>query len=384
MSRPGIGAYIGVGIVQHGGGSSYTYETDADGSFIDLYIPMLEDSDNIQSERELTTFASVSTVQDDVANAVGGTRTVSGSIKFRGTYQSLQDWLTLLTGHVVTPTISGNYKIYSLDPQAPSASSHYLTGSTKRHLVIEMHRNDNSVAAGRSTYYQGCLITEATISAEAGGALELEISFIGRKHTVAASSIDLTSAQPTFQSELVKMGTGQDCTGANAAFRIDVTNEDGSTAVVYTADTWSMTIRNPYEHNFGLTDTAACQMPTVSGIQEVEVSADIIAPTSDSTFMAIVDDPVGNRIRVLDVQVRDEQFVSPAQPSIFRAFLWNFTPEPPLESRVEGPGLLKVRLAGKARANSALAGGAAGRNAFRFLVANHNAIGTHYAITPRT
>ncbi len=192
MTRFGQGAYVGIGV-------KTPYATDGVAADIKLWYVVDDGHDNLQLERDVLEFETLTGdfMSTDVIKA--GQRRVTGSLTLKVPLEGLQDLLRAMTGHDVSPTGVGPY-VYAFVPVARDSASHYMIGTTKRHMVIELFRGGSGAT---SLYYQGCIATEIQLAFEQNNYVELTISFVGRGFAITAKST------PTYLGDFAKTTTGQ-------------------------------------------------------------------------------------------------------------------------------------------------------------------------------
>ena len=192
MTRFGQGAYVGIGV-------KTPYATDGVGADINLWYVVDDGHDNLQLERDVLEFETLTGdfMSTDVIKA--GQRRVTGSLTLKVPLAGLQDLLRVVTGHDVAPSGVGPY-IYPFVPAARESSAHYMLGTTKRHLVIELFRGGG---VANSLFYQGCVITEIALSFEQNNYVEATLTFLGRGFVIGAAST------PSYLGDFAKTTTGQ-------------------------------------------------------------------------------------------------------------------------------------------------------------------------------
>ncbi len=192
MTRFGQGAYVAIGV-------KTPYATDGVAADMKLWYVVDDGHDNLQGERAVLEWQTLTGDFMSTDTLKAGQRQVTGSLNLKIPLAGFQDLLRVITGHDIPPVGSGPY-VYTFVPVARDSASHYMIGTTKRHLVIELFRGG---AGANSLYYQGCVITQIALSFEQGAYVEVALSFVGRGWAITAKST------PVYLGDFAKTTTGQ-------------------------------------------------------------------------------------------------------------------------------------------------------------------------------
>ena len=259
MTRFGQGAYVGIGV-------KTPYATDGVAADIKLWYVVDDGHDNLQGERDVLEFETLTGDFMSTDTIKAGQRRITGSLTLKVPLAGLQDLLRAITGHDIPPTGVGPY-VYSFVPVARDSASHYMIGTTKRHLVLELFRGG---AAANSLFYQGAAVTEIQLTFEQNNYVEVTLSFIGRGWAITAKST------PSYLGDFAKTTTGQ------AAAFLDLGG------VVYTAKGATVTITTGLALLYDLTGIEPIGIQPegkVLCVLTAEVEAD------DDTLIDRLDDP---------------------------------------------------------------------------------------------
>lgn len=354
MVRYGIGSYCGIGLVDG-------YTTNGDNTDIEDYYRVEDGSVQLQTEQGIVSFTDLADYDQTIESQTLGQQKVSGSLTLRPSYDQLHRLLRMVTGHA--PAVSGGADPYlwSFVPVDPNSSSHYLSGSTVRHAVIEVYRSDSG---GNSIFYQGCIPTEVTFNFEPNAFVEVTINFIGRGYTVGTKS-----ASPTFGSDYVKGPTGQ---LANSFLKMGTEGAEAG----YRCGKASLTISEPKEHRWDVGDKNPSVIPAITGPREVSLNVEIEsdgALDSDTTLMAVLASPIATRFDSVVLSVVKQLAPGPGDRTLIFN-LYNCVIQPGGEPTLTGHGLIKLNLDMKAHAGTTLG---LSDKATSYVVAMYNGVGTY-------
>lgn len=319
MVRLGQGSYIAMGVIAQASPLDYLNKV-AVNTDMKLWFRAQENTDNMQYERNIVAFPEVSNYDQPIDSVIEGTEGVTGSVTFMATYSYFQDLLRILTGHSVTRTGDNTYTFV---PVEPNSASHYLFGTTKRHLAIEVFRNDSG---GNSVYYQGCVPTSFSIRYEGNSFLEVTMEFIGRGISISSKSTPVYKDNPI-----------QTPTGKTDFFRMDL----GGGLTKYRCSSATLNVSMPLAARYDVADIAASAIPLQSGKREVALEVEVEAPDTDTAWMALMQNPKGSRVQQAQLFIND---TSASPTKSFTLDVYHATAAPPIEPRVTGVGVLTANL----------------------------------------
>ena len=317
MARQGIGSYVAFG-------EKTPYATDVTASDMEVFFKMGDNSDGLQFDRNRVYFEDLTTQDQISASTTAGQESVSGTITLVPTYGGIQNILRFLTGHNDAVAGSGPYS-YAFVPLDYGNASHYWSGTTKRHLGVEVYRNQGT----NSTFYQGCEINEFSMSFEADAPVECSIGLIGRTATIGAKS-----GSPSYKTDPMFTSTG-----ASDVF----CTLGGST---FTARSATVTVSNNLESTFGVTAREG-DIPAPTGKREIKL--DVEVETDDDTL--ITDLKAGTEYSTNTITL-DNGLASSSN----REFQWAFDRlilDGPTETSVSGLGTLTASLSFRAISSAA-------------------------------
>ena len=317
MVRYGQGAYIGLGEVSG-------YSTDGVAADISTWYRTPDGADGLQMETDLIELEALEAYDQDIDTVSVGQKRITGSITLKMTYGYAQNLLRWITGHNVTVSGAGPY-VYAFVPPEAGATSHYFLGTTVRHMVIEVFRGDT---ASNSVFYQGCIPSETQFKFEPNGLAEVTISIMGRGYTVGAKST------PVFKNDYMRTPTGQSATKFLTL---------GGTQ--YRCFSATVTISDPKEHRYEVSDQEPGSHPAPSGFREVTLDVDVEAPDTDTALMNLISDPVANKFSTGVLALAD------GANQILTMNFDNLVAKPPVEARPSGVGVLKTTLNLKSYSN---------------------------------
>ena len=315
MVRYGQGAYIGLG-------EGTAFATDYTSAQIEMWFRTPEGADGLQMETDLIELESLESYDQDIDTVSLGQKRVTGSVTLKLTWSNAQNVLRWITGHNDTVDAAGapSKYVYDFVPVDPTSATHFALGTVPKNLVIEVFRGDMDTPIANSVYYQGCVITEASFKFEPNSLVEVTLAIMGRGITISDKST------PVFVDNYMRTPTGQST---------EFLNLDGA---VYRCQSATLTITDPKEHRYEVSDQAPAVPPSPSGFRTVALDVDIEAPDTDATLMGLITDPVANRFAMAVVTVNEDV------NNILEFNLINLVAKPPVEPRPSGVGVLRATL----------------------------------------
>jgi len=271
MVRLGRGSFLGFGIID-----DYTDVTPVLGD-IEWWHRVAPGFDDLTQDVTHLEFPNLNTY--DMAHELikGGQIRGEGAVNIAATYDTMHEFLRLITGHNQAPTGAGPYT-YPFSPVDPNDTNHYLLGSTKRQLIVEAYKGE----ATNSIFYYGMLPNEFGLTFEPDGYVQMALGLIGRGGVRGAFST------PTYASDEIVTPTGQSA----AFFQIGATP--------YVCLSASLQINNGMDYRFDVSARRTLQ-PYPQNKREVTLTVEI--ETDTDAWMDNAVDPEGSPLNTVQLKI---------------------------------------------------------------------------------